>query len=112
LDHIKEFNFFSQQKEDPDPKNPLDKFLRENWDWIGKLFEKHGLRAINYDVVSTLMFMTEFDPPRDEMPKDISFLVNDIRDSISFKMGGISLDWRFGIGDPFLLRFFTETPFT
>lgn len=110
MEHIQEFNFFSSSKGDPDPKNSLDKFLKENWQWVKDLFQKRGLTTISYDVVSPVMFMTEFDPPHDEMPKDISFLIDDIRDSLSFKMGDSTLDWRFSVGDPFLLRFFTTNP--
>lgn len=111
MQHLKEFNFFSSSKGDKEPRNSFEDFFIQNWNWVKELFLKESIVALNYDVVSPSLFMIEFDPPNDEMPKDISDLVETIKSSLSSKLEEPSLDWRFSVGDPFILRFFTRKHF-
>jgi len=112
VEHIKEFNFFGKSKSSGGNNEKLEIFLEENWGAIQGIFENYDrLKATSYEIYNNSLFVVSYDPPNNEMPTDISYIMESVVKRISILIGDEDLIWRFGVDDPFLIRFILGRPF-
>ena len=112
MEHIKEFNLFGKSKSSGGNNEKLEIFLEENWRTIQNTFDNYtGLRANSYEIYSNSLFAVSYDPPNNEMPTDISYLMESIVKRVSLLFRDEEMIWRFGVDDPFLIRFILSRPF-
>jgi hypothetical protein len=112
VEHIKEFNLFGRSKPSGGNNEKLEIFLEENWRTIQNTFDNYNrLRANSYEIYNNSLFAVSFDPPNNEMPTDISYIMESIVKRVSLLIGDDDLTWRFGVDDPFLIRFILSGPF-
>jgi hypothetical protein len=113
MDHIKEFDFFSLGKVPSNPSsNKLRVFLSENEGRILDIFhhDGEGLKVDTIEAQTDILFTVSYDPPHDELPTRISYLMEDITQKIGSLINDISLGWRFGVDDPLTIRFILSQP--
>lgn len=111
MEHIQEFNFFGKNKPLGGSNEPLRLFLEENWGNIQSIFDRSGLYATGYEVYSNTVFAVSYDATDNEMPKEITYMVESILEKVSSIIADEDLTWRFGVDDPFLIRFILSKPF-
>ena len=112
MEHITEFNFFGRDKSSEGSNEALRLFLEENWGTIQSIFDRNSrLYATGYEVYTNMLFAVSYDPPNNEMPAEISYVVEAILKKVSEVIGDPDLTWRFGVDDPFLIRFILSKPF-
>jgi len=103
---------FGRSKPPGDSNQGLKAFLDENWGSIQGIFENYNrLKATSYEIYSNSLFAVSYDPPNNEMPTDISYLMESIVKRVSLLFRDEEMIWRFGVDDPFLIRFILSRPF-
>ena len=113
MEHIREFDFFSLGKVPSNPsRNKLRVFLSENERTILNIFYHNGegLKVDTIEPQTDILFTVSYDPPHDELPTRISYLMEAITQKMGSLINDESLKWRFGVDDPFTIRFILSKP--
>ena len=112
MEHLREFDFFKKSAPTPEP-NKLKQWISLNYNKIQDIFYKigEGLNVSGAEVFTDSLFTVSYDPPNEEMPTTISYLLNDINQRIGIIIGDMNITWRFGVDDPFMIRFILSKPF-
>jgi hypothetical protein len=113
MEHIREFEFFSLGRLSSNPSsNKLRVFLSENNGRINDIFHflGEGLKVDVIEAQTDILFTVSYDPPHDELPKGITYLMEAINEKLKLLINDKSLEWRFGVDDPLTIRFILSQP--